>query len=67
MEGESIQHKMYKSTLHRMTQTTPTILWNDSCSIAELTSSIGDGAVGGNLQSGDSPQCIKAGMGYLEE
>ena len=46
MEGESIQDKVYKSTLHRMTLTTPTILWNDSCSIAELTSSIGDGAVG---------------------
>ena len=46
MEGESIQNGIYNSTLHRMTQTTPTMLWNDSCSIAELTSSIGDGAVG---------------------
>ncbi|HBE41575.1 MAG TPA: transaldolase [Bacteroidales bacterium] len=29
-----------------MTQTTPTALWNDSCSIEELTWSIGHGAVG---------------------
>ena len=28
------------STLRRMTSTTPTALWNDSCSIRELTSSI---------------------------
>jgi len=32
--------KEFKSILHRMTQTTPTVLWNDSCSIAELSSSI---------------------------
>ncbi len=36
----------YKSTLHKMTQTTPTVLWNDSCSIDELTASIGHGAIG---------------------
>ena len=36
----------YKSTLHEMTQTTPTKLWNDSCSIEELTYSLGHGAVG---------------------
>jgi len=36
----------YKSTLHEMTQTTPTVLWNDSSSIDELTLSIEDGAVG---------------------
>ena len=37
----------FRSTLHRMTQTTPTALWNDSCSIAELQESIGgNGAVG---------------------
>ena len=46
MEGESIQNKIYKSSLHKMTQTTPTILWNDSCSIEELTYSIGHGALG---------------------
>jgi transaldolase len=36
----------YKSILHEMTQTTPTVLWNDSSSIDELTKSIEDGAVG---------------------
>jgi transaldolase len=36
----------YKSPLHEMTQTTPTCLWNDSASIAELTYSIDHGAVG---------------------
>jgi transaldolase len=36
-----------KSRLSQMTQTTPTRLWNDSCSIEELTSSIEmNGAVG---------------------
>lgn len=46
MSGESIQDQAYKSTLHRMTQTTPTVLWNDSCSIDELTYSIEHGALG---------------------
>jgi transaldolase len=37
----------FKSRLHQMTQTTPTVLWNDSCSIQELSSSIEtNGAVG---------------------
>jgi transaldolase len=37
----------YNSLLHQMTQTTPTRLWNDSCSIEELTASIEtNGAVG---------------------
>jgi len=36
----------YKSPLHEMTSTTPTVLWNDSCSIAELTYAIEHGAVG---------------------
>jgi transaldolase len=37
----------YKSLLHEMTQTTPTSLWNDSCSVKELTSSMEmNGAVG---------------------
>ena len=37
---------MYKSRLHQMTQTTPTMLWNDSADIDELTYSIDNGAVG---------------------
>ncbi len=37
----------FKTRLHQMTQTTPTRLWNDSCSIEELSSSIElNGAVG---------------------
>ncbi|MGE5602438.1 MAG: transaldolase family protein [Nitrososphaerales archaeon] len=37
----------FKSRLHQMTQTTPTVLWNDSASIQELSSSIElNGAVG---------------------
>jgi transaldolase len=36
----------YKSPLHKMTQTTPTCLWNDSASLEELSYSINHGAVG---------------------
>jgi len=36
----------FKSSLHEMTQTTPTCLWNDSASIQELNYSIEHGAVG---------------------
>ncbi|MDQ1297086.1 MAG: transaldolase [Bacteroidota bacterium] len=46
MKGESMQNRDYKSTLHEMTQVTPTVLWNDSCSIDELTNSIEHGALG---------------------
>lgn len=42
-----MSYKQYNSLLHQMTQTTPTRLWNDSCSIEELTTSIEtNGAVG---------------------
>lgn len=37
---------IFKGPLHRMTQTTPTCLWNDSASTKELTYSIEHGAVG---------------------
>jgi transaldolase len=37
---------IYKSPLHKMTQTTPTSLWNDSASLEELSYSISHGAVG---------------------
>lgn len=46
MEKESKQKNGYKSILYEMTQTTPTVLWNDSCAVEELTSSIGHGALG---------------------
>ncbi len=46
MGKESKSNNAYKSILHEMTQTTPTVLWNDSCAIEELTNSIGHGALG---------------------
>ena len=36
----------FKSPLHKMTQTTPTCLWNDSASIEELKYSMEHGGVG---------------------
>jgi transaldolase len=36
----------FKSTLHEMTQTTPTVLWNDSATLTELTYTIAHGGVG---------------------
>jgi transaldolase len=36
----------YKSPLHQMTQTTPTMLWNDSADLDELKYAIDNGAVG---------------------
>ncbi len=38
--------QQFKSPLHQMTSTTPTALWNDSCSIAELQYALEHGAVG---------------------
>ena len=38
--------KNIRSPLHEMTCTTPTVLWNDSCAIAELTYALENGAVG---------------------
>jgi transaldolase len=38
--------KEWKSPLYEMTQTTPTVLWNDSAALDELTYSIEHGAVG---------------------
>jgi len=46
MERESNQTEFYKSKLYEISQTTPTALWNDSCSVGELSNSIADGAVG---------------------
>jgi transaldolase len=46
MKVESSQGKAFNSKLHEISQTTQTVLWNDSCSIEELTSSIGHGALG---------------------
>jgi transaldolase len=43
---ESVKNKVYISKLYEISQTTQTVLWNDSCSIKELTSSISHGALG---------------------
>ncbi len=41
-----MKKRKYKSPLHEMAVTTPTDLWNDSCSVEELTYAIKHGAVG---------------------
>jgi len=41
-----VSQQEYKSPLHKMTQSTPTCLWNDSAAIDELTYSMEHGAVG---------------------
>jgi transaldolase len=41
-----MSEKSYKSPLHKMVLTTPTDLWNDSCSLQELTYAIEHGAAG---------------------
>lgn len=43
---ESELRVAFKSRLHEMTQTTPTVLWNDSADIDELNYAIENGAVG---------------------
>jgi len=52
----------YKSPLHQMTQTTPTCLWNDSASIAELNDSISHGAVGATCNPVIALSALKADM-----
>ncbi len=42
----SMKAVTYKSRLHQMTQTTPTVLWNDSADLDELKYAIENGAVG---------------------
>ena len=56
----------YKSPLHKMTQTTPTCLWNDSASIQELTYSIEHGAVGATCNPVIVMELLKKEM-YLWE
>ena len=53
----------YKSPLQQMTQTTPTCLWNDSASIAELTDSISHGAVGATCNPVIALNALKDEMG----
>jgi len=44
--SKTVASTTYKSLLHEMTQSTPTCLWNDSASLAELQYSLHHGAVG---------------------
>jgi len=44
--GGHYMSENFKSPLHKMTQTTPTCLWNDSASVEELTYAMEHGAVG---------------------
>lgn len=52
----------FKSPLHKMTQTTPTCLWNDSAAIEELTYSIEHGAVGATCNPSIAVTVLKQEM-----
>jgi transaldolase len=54
----------FKSPLHKMTQTTPTSLWNDSASIEELAYSIEHGAVGATCNPVIVHAVLKKEMGF---
>ncbi|MEN6535238.1 MAG: transaldolase family protein [Bryobacteraceae bacterium] len=59
---EATRSLSYKSPLHKMTQTTPTCLWNDSASLEELTYSIEHGAVGATCNPVIALSVVKAAM-----
>lgn len=52
----------WRSSLHQMTQTTPTCLWNDSASADELAQSITHGAVGATCNPVIAYSVLKAEM-----
>jgi transaldolase len=52
----------FKSPLFKMTQTTPTCLWNDSAAIDELTYSIEHGAVGATCNPSIAVSVLKKEM-----
>ena len=57
----------FKSPLHKMTQTTPTCLWNDSASIEELAYSIEHGGVGATCNPVIVLGVLKKEMGFWKE
>lgn len=59
--------RKYKSPLHEMSCTTPTDLWNDSCSIEELTYAIEHGAVGATTNPVIVCDVLKSEMHLWEE
>ena len=56
----------YKSPLHETVSTTPTDIWNDSCSIEELTYAIEHGAVGATSNPTIVLQVLKKEWGLWE-
>ena len=52
----------YKSPLHQMVMTTRTDLWNDSCSVEELTYALGHGAVGATTNPTIASNVLKKEM-----
>ena len=53
----------WKSPLHQMTQTTPTVLWNDSADPEELAWCIGQGGVGATCNPVIAHTVLKARIG----
>jgi transaldolase len=59
---EAVSQIQFKSPLFKMTQTTPTCLWNDSAAIEELTYSIEHGAVGATCNPSIAVTVLKQEM-----
>jgi transaldolase len=58
---------MEKSPLYKMTETTPTCLWNDSASLEELTSSMEHGAVGATCNPSIVVEVLKKEMRFWKD
>ncbi len=57
----------YKSPLHKTVMTTPTQVWNDSCSIEELNYSIANGSVGATTNPVIVVDVLKKEMNLWQE
>jgi transaldolase len=63
-----MEHTSSPSILSRMTQTTPTVLWNDSCSLQELSASIEqNGTVGATCNPVIVLSVLKKEMGLWKD
>jgi transaldolase len=68
VKGNMSMSKGFKSTLHEMTQTTSTVLWNDSCAIGELTASMEtNGTVGATCNPVIVLEVLKKEWGLWKE
>ena len=57
----------YRSPLHKMTQTTPTVLWNDSAAIDELTTrAVAAGTVSPGVTAEDVMALVLAMRGLAQ-